>query len=62
MSFSEKKTEFFSDICVYLHQGNFLTFLRMGQFSDIVSLPEQKNLDIFTYNPPAVEASKRRDC
>ena len=29
-------------ILVNIHHGNFLTFLRMGQFSDIFSLPKQK--------------------
>ena len=32
-----KNSEFISDILVYLHHENFLTFLSMGQFSDIFS-------------------------
>ena len=36
---------FFSDILVNIHHGNFLKFLRMGEFSDIFSLPKQKNLE-----------------
>ena len=29
-------------ILVNIHHGNFLKFLRMGEFSDIFSLPKQK--------------------
>ena len=44
MSFSALlNSEYFSNIVVKFHHGNFLTFLRTGQFTDIFT-PKLNNL------------------